>query len=100
MTAPSRARYMPSSRPLTVTLVAEAATGRVLGAEAVGVDAVDKYIDTVAACLWGGLTVDAWRIWISLMPLPSRLYPRRSRSWRRPPRKQLPLASRHRHGVG
>jgi len=58
ITAPSRARYMPSSRPLTVTLVADVATGRVLGAEAVGVDAVDKYIDTVAACLWGHLTVD------------------------------------------
>jgi NADPH-dependent 2,4-dienoyl-CoA reductase/sulfur reductase-like enzyme len=56
--APSRARYMPNSRPLAGTLMVERATGRILGAEAVGADAVDKFIDVVATAAWGGLTAD------------------------------------------
>ncbi|MBI2311275.1 MAG: FAD-dependent oxidoreductase [Betaproteobacteria bacterium] len=56
--APSRARYMPTSRPLAATLTAERTTGRVLGAEAVGEDAVDKFIDVIATAVWSGLTVD------------------------------------------
>jgi NADPH-dependent 2,4-dienoyl-CoA reductase/sulfur reductase-like enzyme len=56
--APSRARYMPLSRPLEVLLLANRSDGRLLGAEAVGPDGVDKFIDVVAAAIWGGLTVD------------------------------------------
>lgn len=55
---PSRARYMPESRPLHVRMVADRRSGRVLGCEVAGMDAVDKAVDTVAAALHGELTVD------------------------------------------
>jgi len=54
--APTRAKYMPASRKIQLTLVAERATARLLGAQAVGEDGVDKAIDTIAAGLWGNLT--------------------------------------------
>jgi len=53
--APSRARYMAGSATLHLSVTAERGTGRILGAQAVGADAVDKTIDTFAAALWGGL---------------------------------------------
>lgn len=53
--APSRARYMSGSATLNLSVTAERGTGRLLGAQAVGTDAVDKTIDTFAAALWGGL---------------------------------------------
>ena len=53
--APSRARYMSGSATLMLSVTAERGTGRLLGAQAVGTDAVDKTIDTFAAALWGGL---------------------------------------------
>ncbi len=55
---PSRARYMPHSHPLDIWLVMDRRDGRVLGAEAVGPDGVDKYIDIVATAVWAGLTAD------------------------------------------
>ena len=54
--APTRAKYMPTSREIQLTLVADAKTARLLGAQAVGEDGVDKAIDTIAAGLWGELT--------------------------------------------
>ncbi len=54
--AQSRAKYMPASRPIELTLVADAKTARLLGAQVVGEDGVDKAIDTIAAALWGELT--------------------------------------------
>ena len=56
--APSRARYMPHSRSLDVALVADRGSGRLLGAEAIGPDAVDKYIDVMATAIWARLGVD------------------------------------------
>ena len=53
--APSRARYMAGSSSLMLSVTAERGTGRLLGAQVVGTDAVDKTIDTFAAALWGGL---------------------------------------------
>ncbi len=55
---PSRARYMPQSRPIDLILTVDQTDGRVLGAEAVGTDAVDKCIDIIATATWAGLTVD------------------------------------------
>jgi NADPH-dependent 2,4-dienoyl-CoA reductase/sulfur reductase-like enzyme len=55
---PSRARYMKESQKLLIHLTADRSTGKVLGCQATGEDAVDKIIDTVAAALWGHLTVD------------------------------------------
>lgn len=57
-TAPTRARYMPQSRMLDAVLVVDRPSGRLLGAEAVGSDHVDKYIDTVATAIWGQLTAE------------------------------------------
>jgi NADPH-dependent 2,4-dienoyl-CoA reductase/sulfur reductase-like enzyme len=56
--APSRARYMSQSRPIDLILTVDQADGRVLGAEAVGTDAVDKCIDIMATAIWAGLSVD------------------------------------------
>lgn len=49
---------MLESRPLHVRMVADRRSGRVLGCEVAGMDAVDKTVDTVAAALHGELTVD------------------------------------------
>ena len=54
--APTRARYMPASHVIELTLIADAKSGRLLGAQAVGENGVDKAIDTIAAGLWGELT--------------------------------------------
>jgi NADPH-dependent 2,4-dienoyl-CoA reductase/sulfur reductase-like enzyme len=55
--APSRARYMSQSRMLTILLTADQHSGRLLGCQVVGEDAVDKNIDIAASALWGKLTV-------------------------------------------
>jgi NADPH-dependent 2,4-dienoyl-CoA reductase/sulfur reductase-like enzyme len=55
---PSRARYMPQSRMVDSWLVVDRRDGRLLGAEAVGPDGVDKYIDIVATAIWARLTAD------------------------------------------
>jgi CoA-dependent NAD(P)H sulfur oxidoreductase len=56
--APSRARYIPQSRPIELILIVDRPSGRVLGGEAVGPDGVDKCIDTIATAIWGRLSVD------------------------------------------
>lgn len=55
---PSRARYMPNSRMLDGWLLVDRRDGRLLGAEAVGPDGVDKYIDIAATAIWAKLTAD------------------------------------------
>jgi NADPH-dependent 2,4-dienoyl-CoA reductase/sulfur reductase-like enzyme len=57
ITAPTRAHYYPGSEELTVTLVADRESERVLGASVVGREGA-KRIDTVATALHAGLTVD------------------------------------------
>lgn len=49
---------MPQSRPIDLILTVDQADGRILGAEAVGTDAVDKCIDILATATWAGLSVD------------------------------------------
>ena len=56
--APSRARYMPTSRNIDALLVVDRRSGRLLGAEATGPDNVDKYIDVAATAIWGRQTAD------------------------------------------
>lgn len=53
--ARDKARYYPGVRDLTVKLVAEANSGRLLGAQAVGFGAVDKTLDIAATGLLGNL---------------------------------------------
>ena len=55
---PSHARYYPDPRTLTLKLVADRRTGRVLGAQMAGPGTVAKRIDTVAAALHASMTVD------------------------------------------
>jgi NADPH-dependent 2,4-dienoyl-CoA reductase/sulfur reductase-like enzyme len=52
------AAYLPDARPLTVKLVAERGTGRLLGGQAVGRGGVAKRIDVLATALYIGLTVE------------------------------------------
>jgi NADPH-dependent 2,4-dienoyl-CoA reductase/sulfur reductase-like enzyme len=54
----SHAGYYPGARPLTLKLVADRPTGRILGAQMVGPDTVAKRIDTVAAALHASMTID------------------------------------------
>lgn len=57
-TAYSRAHYMPGHQPITVALVFDQTTRRLLGGQLVGREGVAKRIDTVAAALQAGWTVD------------------------------------------
>ncbi len=52
------AGYMPDARALTVKLVAERDSGKLLGGQAVGYGGVAKRIDVVATALYAGLTVE------------------------------------------
>jgi NADPH-dependent 2,4-dienoyl-CoA reductase/sulfur reductase-like enzyme len=56
ITAPTRAHYYPGTEELTVSLVADRDTERVLGASVVGREGA-KRIDTVATALHAGMTV-------------------------------------------
>ena len=55
--APTRPHYYPGAEQLTVTLVADRGSGRVLGGSLVGRDGT-KRIDTVVTALQAGLTVE------------------------------------------
>ena len=54
----SRAGYYPGAAPMTVKMLAERDSGRVLGAQIVGREGAAKRVDTVAVALTAGLTVD------------------------------------------
>lgn len=57
-TAGSKAHYFPGSAPVTVKLVAERRTGRLLGGQIVGGSGAGKRIDVVATALWNEMTVE------------------------------------------
>ncbi|QXQ15562.1 FAD-dependent oxidoreductase [Skermania piniformis] len=50
--------YMPEADPIAVQVVAGTADRRLLGMQIVGGRGAGKRIDTAAAAIWGGLTVD------------------------------------------
>jgi NADPH-dependent 2,4-dienoyl-CoA reductase/sulfur reductase-like enzyme/rhodanese-related sulfurtransferase len=52
----SHAGYYPGGRPMALKLLLDPADQRILGAQAVGVDGVDKRIDVLATALAAGLT--------------------------------------------
>ncbi len=58
ITAPTRAHYYPEAEDLTVSLVADQRTNRVIGASLAGPEGI-KRIDTVATALHGEMTVSA-----------------------------------------
>ncbi|VGO14490.1 Coenzyme A disulfide reductase [Pontiella desulfatans] len=53
----SHASYYPGSHPISLKLLFDPQTGKVLGAQAVGADGVDKRIDVLAVAIRAGLTV-------------------------------------------
>jgi NADPH-dependent 2,4-dienoyl-CoA reductase/sulfur reductase-like enzyme len=56
--AHTRARYYPGTGPMTVKILAEKGTGRLLGGQIVGREGAGKRIDTLAAALHAGFTVE------------------------------------------
>jgi len=59
ITGPSHASYYPGSYPITLKVVYDKSSGKLLGAQAVGgLDGVDKRLDVIATALAGGLTID------------------------------------------
>jgi NADPH-dependent 2,4-dienoyl-CoA reductase/sulfur reductase-like enzyme len=61
----TRAGYYPGAGPIWVKLLADPASGRLLGGQIVGVEGAAKRIDVLATCVWTGLAVDE----IALMDL-------------------------------
>lgn len=53
----SHAGYYPGATPIHLKLIFSPEDGKVLGAQAVGMDGVDKRIDVVATAIRGGMTV-------------------------------------------
>ncbi len=56
--ATTRAHYYPDAKPITIKVVAEQGTGRLLGAQIVGREGAAKRIDVFATALWNEMTVD------------------------------------------
>ena len=56
--AHTRARYYPGTGPMTVKILAEKKTGRLLGGQIVGQEGAGKRIDTLAVALHAGFTVE------------------------------------------
>jgi len=56
--ATTRAGYFPGARPITVKMLSEQRSGRLLGAQLVGEEGAAKRIDVVATALHAGMTVE------------------------------------------
>jgi NADPH-dependent 2,4-dienoyl-CoA reductase/sulfur reductase-like enzyme len=56
--ATTRAHYYPGNGPVTVKLVYEQGSRRLLGGQIVGAPGSGKRIDTIATALWAGMAVD------------------------------------------
>jgi len=54
----SHAKYYPGAQRLSIKLLFDPSNGKILGAQAVGKEGVDKRIDVIAAAIAGGLTVE------------------------------------------
>lgn len=54
----SRAGYYPGASPMTVKMLAERRTGRLLGVQIVGREGAGKRVDTAAVALTAGMTVE------------------------------------------
>jgi NADPH-dependent 2,4-dienoyl-CoA reductase/sulfur reductase-like enzyme len=54
----AKAGYYPGARPMTVKLIAEKVTGRLLGGQIVGREGSGKRIDTIAVAVWNEMTVE------------------------------------------
>lgn len=54
----TRAGYYPDAAPITVKLVVEQRTGRLLGGQIVGREGAAKWVDSLAVALWNRMTVE------------------------------------------
>ncbi len=54
----NHAGYYPGAEAMTIKLLAERESGRILGAQIVGGEGVDKRIDVVATAIYGNMTVE------------------------------------------
>ena len=54
----SHAGYYPGAKRISMLVLFDPETGKLLGAQAVGEDGVDKRIDVVATAIFAGLTID------------------------------------------
>jgi NADPH-dependent 2,4-dienoyl-CoA reductase/sulfur reductase-like enzyme len=54
----TKAAYFPGTQPMTVKMIAERRTGRLLGVQIVGYEGSAKRIDTAATALWNRMTVE------------------------------------------
>ena len=54
----SHAGYYPGAKRISMLVVFEKKTGKLLGAQAVGMDGVDKRIDVIATAIFAGLTIN------------------------------------------
>jgi CoA-disulfide reductase len=54
----SHAGYYPGAAPIALKLIFDRETGKIYGAQAVGMDGADKRIDVIATAIKGGLTVE------------------------------------------
>jgi NADPH-dependent 2,4-dienoyl-CoA reductase/sulfur reductase-like enzyme len=54
----TRAHYYPNSQPITIKLVVQRGSGRLLGAQIVGKEGAAKRIDVLATAIWAEMTVD------------------------------------------
>ncbi len=65
----SHAGYYPGAAPIALKLLFDPTTGKILGAQAVGMDGVDKRIDVIATAIKGNLTVfDLTEVELSYAP--------------------------------
>ena len=53
----SHANYYPGAKPLSIKLLFEKPSGKLLGAQAVGIEGVDKRMDVLATAIRAGMTV-------------------------------------------
>lgn len=53
----SHAGYYPGARPISLKLLFEVPSGKILGAQAIGIEGVDKRIDVLATAMRAGMTV-------------------------------------------
>jgi NADPH-dependent 2,4-dienoyl-CoA reductase/sulfur reductase-like enzyme len=56
--ATTRAHYYPDAKPITIKVIAERGSGKLLGAQIVGQEGAAKRIDVFATALWNSMTVD------------------------------------------
>ncbi|KAF2259841.1 FAD-dependent pyridine nucleotide-disulfide oxidoreductase [Lojkania enalia] len=54
---PDHAGYYPTAHPITLKVAFEPGTGRLLGAQAIGLAGVDKRIDVLATAMQGNMTI-------------------------------------------